>query len=487
MRARRFGIICFAAIVLAANMASAAPYDLRLIDASEHDDVPAAKALVAAGVDVNARSGDGSTALHWAAQNNDLAMAELLIHKGAKVNAATDLGVTPLWVAASNSGTAMVERLLQAHANPNIAPQTGHTALMMLSKQGNAQAVKALLDHGANPNTTEAANGQTALMWAASARHPEVVKLLLKAHADVRARAKSWSQRMVLCCQLYGGDHENEAVIVMGGYTPLLFTAQYGDVESAKLLLAAGADVKDTAPDGESAVVIAAQVGQSDVGVFLLDAGADANASGAGYSALHIAAARGDVVLAQALLAHGANPNARATKGTPTKRVRSGHEVDQRMLGATPFILAAGSGNLEVMTVLAAKGADPSIPTQDGRTALMVVAGEATTEGPDIRDAVAAQSIKLAVQLGTPVNQALPQVGDTALHVAATWRRDAVVQALVDSGANINARNQAGQTPLTAALTPPGAQKGTVASDDYESLLHHTQTAELLRKLGGKT
>jgi hypothetical protein len=292
---------------------------------------------------------------------------------------------------------------------------------------------------------------------------------------------------MVLCCQLYGGDHENEAVVAMGGYTALLFTAQYGDVETARLLLAAGADVKDAAPDGESAVVIAAHVGQSDVGAFLLDAGADANASGAGYSALHIAAARGDVVLAQALLAHGADPNARVKQGTPTKRVRSGHEVDQRMLGATPFILAAGSGQLEVMKLLAAKGADPAIPTQDGRTALMILAGESTTEGPDLRDAQAAQTIRLAVQLGTPVNQALPTVGDTALHVAATWRRDAVVQALVDSGADINARNQAGQTPLTAALTPPGTQKGTVASDDYESLLHHTQTAELLRKLGAKT
>lgn len=487
MRPRHGFVACFAVFVLAAGGASSAGRDLRLIEASQHDDFAAAKALMAAGVGVNARSGDGSTALHWAAQNGDVALAELLIRKGAKVNAATDLAVTPLWVAASNSNTAMIERLLQAGADPNIAPPTGHTALMMAARQGNAQAVKALLEHGADPNAREAAEGQTALMWAAAARHADVVRLLLAAHADVRARAKSWTQRMVLCCQLYGGDHENEAMVPVGGYTPLLFTAQSGDVDTAKLLLAAGADVNDKAPDGESAVVIAAHMGQSDVGAFLLGAGADANASGAGYSALHIAAARGDVVLAQALLAHGADPNARATKGTPTKRVRSGHEVDQRLAGATPFILAAGSGQLEVMKLLVAKGADPSIRTQDGRTALMVLAGESTTEGPDLHDAQAAQAIRLAVQLGTPVNQTLPPEGDTALHVAATWRRDLVVQALVDSGADLNARNLAGQTPLTAALTPPGTQKGTVASDDYEALLHHTQTAELLRKLGAKT
>ena len=487
MRARHFGIVCFAVAVLAANIATAAGRDLRLIEASEHDDTATVKALLAAGADVNGRSGDGATALHWAAQNDDMALARLLISKGAKVNAVTDLGVTPLWVATTNSSAAMVRRLLDARADPNLAPQTGHTPLMNVARQGDAEAVKALLEHRADPNAKETADGQTALMWAVAARHPDVVRLLLDAHADVRARARSWTQRMVLCCQLYGGDHETEAMVAMGGFTPLLFAAQYGDVETVRLLLAAGADVKETAPDGESAVVIAAHMGQSEVGAVLLDSGADANAAGAGYSALHIAAARGDVALMRALLAHGADPNARVTKGTPTKRVRSGHELDQRMLGATPFIVATGSGQLEAMKLLVAKGADPSIPLPDGRTALMVLAGQATTEGPDVRDALAAQAIKLAVQLGTPVNQAAPPDGDTALHVAATWRRDAVVQALVDSGAALNARNQAGETPLTAALTPPGKQKGTVASDDYESLVHHTQTADLLRKLGGKT
>jgi len=487
MRAGQFGIVCLVALVLAVNGAAAAGRDLRMIEASERDDVAAVKALAAMGVDVNARSGDGSTALHWAAQNRDLALAELLIGKGAKVNATTDLGVTPLWIAATNSDTAMVERLLAARADPNIAQSTQHSALMILAQQGNAAGVRALLARGADPNAREGVHGQSALMWAVAGRHADVVRLLLAAHADARARTKSWNQRMLLCCQLYGGDHETEATVAMGGYTPLLFAAQYGDVESTRLLLAAGADVNDAAPDGASAVVIAAHAGQSDVGTVLLEAGANANAAGAGYTALHIAAARGDVALATALLAHGADPNARVFKGTPTKRVRSGHALDQRMLGATPFILAAGSGQLEVMKLLVAKGADPSLSTQDGRTALMVLAGEATTEGPDLRDALAGQATKLAVQLGTPVNQRLAADGDTALHVAAAWRRDSVVEALAESGADLNARNIAGQTPLTAALTPPGTQKGTVASDDYESLLHHTQTAELLRKLGAKT
>ena len=490
MGVRHIGIAYIAVCALVMTVASAAiaaDRDLRLIEAARSDDAAAVKALEAKGADVNARSGDGSTALHWAAQNDDAALAEQLIRKGAKVNAATDLGVTPLWIAATNSSTAMVERLLAARADPNIAPPTGRSPLMILARLGNAAAVKALLAHGADPNTSEAEGGQTALMWAVAARHPDVVRLLLAAHADVRARTKSWTQRMLLCCQLYGGDQENAATVAMGGYTPLLFAAQYGDVETVRLLLGSGADVNDAAADGSSAVVIAAHVGQTDVGVLLLDAGADPNASGAGHTALHIAATRGDVVLVRALLDHGADPNARLMKGTPTKRVRSGHALDQRLVGATPFVLAADSGQLEVMKLLVAKGADPSIPAKDGRTALMVLAGQATTEGPDIRDSLAAQVAKLAVQLGTPVNQAEPSAGDTALHVAAAWRRDALVQALIDSGAELNARNQAGETPLAVALKPPGQQKGTVAADDFESLLRHTATAELLKKLGAKS
>jgi ankyrin repeat protein len=137
------------------------------------------------------------------------------------------------------------------------------------------------------------------------------------------------------------------------------------------------------------------------------------------------------------------------------------------------------------MRLLAAKGADPSLTVDDGRNALMVLAGQGTQEEPILPESRAAEAAKLAVQLGTPPSQA-SATGDTALHVAATRRRDLLVQALVDSGAAINARNRKGQTPLTAALTPPPPQKGTGLTEEYEAL-KSTSTAALLRKLGAKT
>ena len=490
MRARAFGIVWFTFGMLSATLAVAADRDLRLIEASRNDDAAAVKALLAAGVDVNAPSGDGATALHWAAYKNDLAVADLLIGKGAKVNAANDLGVTPLWIAASNSSAPMVERLLAAHADPNLAPPTDGTPLMIASRRGNAAAVKALLAHGADPNKGEASHGQTALMWAASERHADVVRLLLAAHADIRPRTKSWSQRVLLCCQLFEGDIDGAAVVAKGGFTPLLFAAQGGDVESARLILAAGADVKDASPDGASALVIALHAGQTDMAVFLIDAGADVRSAGAGYTALHLAAVRGDLAIVQALLAHGADINARQARGSPTKQFPSGHALEHTLKGATPFVLAAWAGHLDVMRALVAKGADPSIPLEDGRTALMMLASRAsqTLHGPLLPEARIAEALKVAAQLGTPVNAAGPD-GDTALHIAANRRRDEIVQALADSGAALDIRNREGKTPLAVALTPPplaDAGKGSGKTNDYEYLLKHTATAELLRKLGAK-
>ena len=485
MRARQFGIVCVTVFALTASVASAASADFRLIEASRRDDAATVMALAAAGVDVNAHAGDGSTALHWAAQKDDGALADLLIAKGAKVDAATDLGVTPLWIAANNASPAMVQRLLQAHANPNTAPPTGQTPLMLAAREGNAQVVKLLLAHGADPNVKETAHGQTALMWAAAERHPDVVRALLESGADVRVHSKSWSQNVNVCCQETGND-ELTAVVPRGGYTALHFAAQYGDVETVRLLAAAHADLNDPAADGTSPLVVAAHVGQTDAAKVLLQAGADPNAAGAGYSALHVAVTRGDLDLVQALLAHGADVNARQMKGSPTKRVASGHSMDHRTIGATPFILAARSGRLEVMKLLAAKGADLSLQTQDGRNALMVLASHGTVEGPRMPDEQAAEVIKLAVQLGAPVNEPNAN-GDTALHVAATLRRDVIVQALVDSGAALDARNHAGETPLALALKPPVKRPISDVVDEYHFLLNHTQTAELLRKLGGKT
>src|ERR1051325_10082584 len=87
--------------------------DVRLIDAVRNQDGNQARNLLAQHVDVNLRSGDGSTALLWAAHWNDLETAQLLIRAGADANAANDFRMTPLSEACTNASAALVDLLLK--------------------------------------------------------------------------------------------------------------------------------------------------------------------------------------------------------------------------------------------------------------------------------------------------------------------------------------------------------------------------------------
>ena len=263
--------------------------DLELIAAAKKADTAAVRTLLNQGANVNARYGDGTTALHWAVYRGNREAADLLIRSGAMVNAVTDIGITPLWVACSNAGTPLIARLLEAGADPNIAPPTNGSPLMVASRTGNAEAVRLLIAHRADVNAKEAERGQTALMWAVAERHPDVVRELLAAGADVHARSKTSSRYVLMCCQDFQGDSEGGDYTPEGGFTPLLFAARVGDIESATRLLAAGANIEDTAPTGLSALALAAHSDQGVFAKFLLEKGANPNADGAGYTPLHAA------------------------------------------------------------------------------------------------------------------------------------------------------------------------------------------------------
>ena len=155
--------------------------DLRLIEAIRNRERQQARTLLDQHVDVNARSGDGSTALLWAAHWNDLETAELLIRAGADANAANDFRMTPLFEACTNGNAPLVDLILKAGADPNTRIATGVPPIMSCARSGSADAVKLLLARGADVNTNESAQNQTALMWAAAEHHPDVVRILIQA------------------------------------------------------------------------------------------------------------------------------------------------------------------------------------------------------------------------------------------------------------------------------------------------------------------
>jgi len=500
---RQAGAVALAALL--GTAAGAAAGDLRLIDAVKARDVDAVRGLLKAqpAPDVNAAAGDGATALHWAAHRDDLAIADLLIRAGARASVANDAGATPLHLACTNRSAAMVERLLDAGANPNAALLNGETVLMTCARTGDAGAVTALLRRGAAVDAREHAHRQTALMWAAAERHADVVRLLIAAHADIRARSLVYEQTVVDEQTQRAGREALNYTVKRGGATPLLFAARSGDLASAQLLLDAGADANDAQPDGVSALVLAAHSGHGAVAALLLDHGADANALAGGYTPLHAAVLRSDEALVRALLAHGADPDLRLARGTPLRRDTTDWNLPKTLVGATPYLLAAKFLEPEILTTLAAAGADPRLTMPDGTDALMLAAGIGSSRAASrrgietidfgkvepesrVRDTVAAVLARSA-----NVN-ATSRTGDSALHIAAALGYDTVVQLLVDRGANVNVKNARGVTPLAAAMSGSiggGRSAATPAGADLLGFepavtLAHPSTVALLRKLG---
>jgi ankyrin repeat protein len=228
-----------------------------------------------------------------------------------------------------------------------------------------------------------------------------------------------------------------------------------------------------------------------DLGVFLIERGANANADGPGWTPLHqIAWTRrpntgyanpspvqigpmGSLEFAGVLIDRGANPNARLTK-----EPRDGNRNKMNRIGATPFLLAAKATDIEFMRLLAARGADPLTPNGEGTTPLMAAAGVgifAAGESPG-NEAEALAAVKTAFELGGDrVNvNARDANGNTALHGAALRSADSLVQLLVARGATMDVRNIAGWTPLTIA-------NGVFWPNVFNRSL---KTAALLRELG---
>lgn len=463
-----------------------------LRDAVKQKDISAVRALLQKRVDVNAPEADGATALHWAVYGDEAALVDLLIAGGAKVNVANDLAITPLYLASVNGNAAIVKKLLEKGANPDAASDTGVTPLMEAARGGTADVVRALLSRGANVNAKEADRGQTALMWAVARQHPAVVKVLLEHRADVHARTRVRPLRVMLDQgprRTVKTSMQDARQIEGGGSTALLFAAQVGDAESAKLLLAAGADVNDTAADGNSALVLAAFSGHAPVARVLIDAGADPNAAGAGYTALHAAVLRSDLATVNALLAKGANPNAQLTKGSPVRRFGSQWALPTPMTGATPLLVAAIYLEVDIIRALLAGGGDQAIGLPNGTTPLLAAAGipvEHETRPSDLarRNVVdndapqiprgetdVLEATRLLLDAGADVN-AVTEAGDTALHAAAGAGMASVIQLLADRGAKLDVKNKNGQTPLALTIPRGRQQEGSKPAE------------ELLRKLG---
>jgi len=445
MRRTRVAKVCLAIVVsvvvtLSVSTMAGAASDAPLLDAVRVGDASRVQALVENHVDVNAGDSDGTTALHWAAHRGDIDIVHLLISAGADADVANRFGSTPLALASESGSSAAVDALLAAGADPDGAGPEGETALMTAARTGRVAVVRALLDRGADPNATERWRGQTALMWAAAESNIEAAEALIAGGAEIGARSSN-------------------------GFSALMFAVRAGRLETVRSLLDAGAPVNSALDDGTSALVLATKNAHYDVGVLLLRAGADPNADDQGWTALHeIKWARRpnlgfnnppplttgtvtDVEFVRALVAHGAFLDARQTK-EPLNKYRN---VLNRT-GSTPFLLAAKAADLEMMRLLVELGADPLLPNEDGTNPLMVAAGVgiwAVGESPGTNEE-ALEAVKFALALGGDITT-VDDNGDTAMHGATIRSSEPLIRFLLANGAEIDAVNAKGWTPLRMA------------------------------------
>jgi ankyrin repeat protein len=443
--------------------------DNAVLAAAKKGDIAAVKRLLDAGAAVNSSEADGSTALHWAVESDDSEMARLLLRSGADAKRANRYGVTPLQLAAVNGNAAVVRDLLDAGADPNAVLPEGETVLMTAARTGATQVVTLLLDRGAAVDARDHWYGESALMWAAAENHGGAVSVLIARGAPVDSRST---------LQKTANRRSGQSILSLGNWTPLMYAARENALDAGRALIKGGAGLNLVDPDGATALEIAIINAHYEFAALLLDAKADPNVvdaeAGMGplYAAVdmhRLAVGHGRpnptavglmtaVDLAKKLLVSGADPNAHLKKAILQRHHTAGDSTLAQ--GATPFLRAAKSGDIEMMRALVDGGADPKLAMPNGANALMYAAGLGWRNGSPAApsydqgsDEEAVEAIRFLLGLGFDI-RATNDAGDTALHAAVSGRgSEAIIKVLVAQGADPETKNKRGQTPLSLATT----------------------------------
>ena len=545
LRARNRLVVLLAGVALStaispAVAASARSHGDALIRAAREDLAAEVAAHLRGTSDINARDGVGITALAWAVIRNNAPMVRQLLDAGADPNLADINGMGPLAVSVANGASEIVAMLLAKGADPNAARDSGETPLMTAARVGSPDVVKMLLARGANPNVRERKFGQTALMWATG--HPEVVRLLLEKGAEIAPVTNAWEitatnyTPITFTLGVTGipWNNDGEYKVKAGGQNALLFAVQKNDLESARQLLDAGADVNQAAADGTTPLLAALYhwstrdgkglkfAADLKIANLLLDRGAKVNVvDQAGYTPLHgallsavLESREGALRLAfnpglncqpdrprpkpvdrpevealvKRLLDAGADPNWATVLATPgpVNVVR----INPAPPGSTPFHIAAATHSPRLVRLLASHGADANRERKDGHTPFSIavvnnnlpVVQEMVAGGADVK-----RRYSPIDEISDPVEaNTRKRKNQTILHIAAISGSEWVVEFLASRGAPLDARNDIGETPFDLADAQElyrfrKDSEGPVGGVTVMPAKRETQTSDALR------
>jgi ankyrin repeat protein len=460
--------------------------------------VMAAVLLMSAGATAEASAPapypDGSTPLQWAVFEGNIIEVKRLLAAGADPSVVNDYGVDAMQLAADASNTELLRLLLKAGANPNSVNADGETVLHLVARSGNLDAAKLLVNAGAQVDARERFGGQTPLMWATARRHPDLVQFLASKGADVNAHSTVRDYLRVATAE------SRAKHLDRGGFTPLMYAARENCRECVPVLLKHRADVSLTDPAGMPPLFIAMMNGNWDIAKRLIEAGSDVNQWDIfGQGPLNVAianlAVRGNNPLdrdvpdrttarevVKMLVERGANPNQQLYYHAAARTIL-GADIGR---GTTPFLTACDSGDIAIVKLLLAHGANPRLATSDGQGPIILataartggtgfpnarMAGVAATprepieniaegkragDGPRVNPTV--ELIRLLAASGADLNLMAKRNflqrtrGGSALHYATRAGNKEAMAALVDLGIEVNAKDEDGLTALDYAM-----------------------------------
>ena len=483
------------------------------------------KSLIDAGADVGAPNREGMTPLALAVTTGNADIVAMLLDAGASVSQTLPNGETPLMMAARTGDVDTIQLILDRGADINATENLrGTSALMWAAANKNAPAVKVLLENGADmaahsgtfqqtrgpylaptarsrirnfyEDTGQGGTSLTADQVEAGAPEVKVTREELVARLPSEL-VKEFDQEIKQEQQVKRTRPKQQ-----GGLTALHFAAREGDLDSVKALVEAGADVNEVSEFGWTPLLTATQNRYYQMGKYLLEHGANPNiANEGGWSPLYIATDNRNIEggdyptrkpdmnhldYIKLLLEAGADPNLRMLSSTETRTIFTHQWLREE--GATPFLRAAQSSDVELMKLLLKYGADPNINTLVGVTPLMVASGIGWVEGVTFEWSEEAnkETIKMLLDLGNDPNAQDTEDRRTALMGAAHKGRNYAVQMLVDAGAKLDTHDIGSRDSLgnLAGVTWQAIDYADgLVRVGVQSAIAHPETAKLLRKL----